>query len=100
MKRMVVCACFCLLQIGLFANEESCNGALWQFDVREGSATLRKCQVETVGVLRIPDTLGGNPVVEIASRAFLGTTNITTIIIPASVTNKIFDELNRSITTK
>lgn len=87
MKRMVVCACFCLLQIGLFANEESCNGALWQFDVREGSATLRKCQVETVGVLRIPDTLGGNPVVEIASRAFLGTTNITTIIIPASVTN-------------
>lgn len=82
-------ACAGLLSLGVWADSVTTNGVTWTFSVSNGRATLNRSCVSTSveGVLEIPDTLRGYPVTVIGEYAFSSRSQLTGIIIPASVTN-------------
>ena len=57
------------------------------YEVSNGEATITGCDRDISGKLEIPATLGGYPVTEIGSLAFNELTELTEIMISASVTN-------------
>ncbi len=68
---------------------ESVNGVTWTYSINESAdATIEFTTCKTKGNLTIPETLGGNPVRHIKNYAFFfACTNLTSVKIPASVTD-------------
>lgn len=89
MKKFLMTVCAGLFSLGLWAVSVTTNGVTWSFSVSNGRATLGSWCISTSvkGALEIPDMLGGYPVTDIGQRAFEGCSQLTEIIIPASVTN-------------
>ncbi len=71
------------------AEGEEGDESIFSYEVDEstGEVTLtRLLDSSTTGELRIPETLGGQPVTRIADWAFSNCSGLTTVVIPAGVT--------------
>lgn len=89
LKKSLMAFCALLLASGAWAESVTTNGVTWTFSVVNGQAVLKDKSIptSTSGVLEIPSTLGGYPVVGIKSGAFQNCSRLTEVIIPASVTD-------------
>ena len=63
------------------------GGGVWEYPAGDGPISLSMPLVEPSGEVEIPAEIDGRPVVEIGADAFAGNAAITSISIPASVTN-------------
>ena len=63
------------------------GGGVWEYPAGDGPISLGMPLVEPSGEVEIPAEIDGRPVVEIGADAFAGNAAITSISIPASVTN-------------
>lgn len=63
------------------------DGNAWVYAVSERKATLKSASVSVTGDVVLPESLGDYPLVDIASNAFVGCVGITSVTLPASVTN-------------
>ena len=70
----------------LFAHWIEKNEVVWGYRIEDGKAIVTNASPAR-GQLIFPSELGGCPVGGIGYRAFLGATNLTTVIIPDSVTS-------------
>ena len=89
-------ACLVAIRVDLsFAAAEKVDGITWSYIDFRGSVSIINSintsnpaiKADTAGIVRVPETLGGMPVVEISSYAFNGCKYVTKIIVPNSVTN-------------
>lgn len=76
----------CLFAFGAaWADTETVDGTVWSYS-RETSGAVIERQGGLQGVVVIPSSLGGRPVVRIADSAFYGNRQMTSVLIPESVT--------------
>ena len=66
---------------------EDVDGVTWYYSVLDKKATIVSGGGEYSGNLAIPSSLGGSPVVGVGDRAFYGSTGLSSVTIPNSVTN-------------
>jgi len=65
---------------------EAATEGYYTYTVSNGEATITKCDTSVSGDITIPSTLGGYPVVQIGDSAFSCLQQITSVVIPESVT--------------
>lgn len=80
---VLLCICIALLPMETQAATEG----YFTYTVSDGKATITDCDTSISGDLTIPSTLGGYPVTAIGGSAFFQCNDLTSITIPASVTN-------------
>ena len=99
MKQILTVA-FSLLASSLLASTETVNGITWEYRVVQGGAIVGynnndatsqtytpAVSVDTSGSIEIPQRLGRCPVVGIGRMAFYDCRNLTSVLIPNTVTN-------------
>ena len=75
----------CAPVIPLQANAET--SGYYTYTVSNGEVTITDCDMEILGDIVIPDTLGGYPVTSIGERAFCDCYSLESVTIPNSVTS-------------
>ena len=70
------------------ADKETVDGIEWTYTVKDGKARIEEgLSQSATGSITIPSMLGGCPVTSIGDSAFCGCSNLTSVTIPASLTN-------------
>lgn len=83
---MVICAAILIIGCLPLCSVSAETEGLFEYYITNDGACISKATSEIKGVLIIPDSLGGKPVVKILSDAFIGHRNLSSVIIPESVT--------------
>ena len=85
--RFILSAIFCLVfaAIPVRAASDTVAGVEWTYDIVGGTATVTEAN-SSDGELSIPAELGGCPVTRIGEYAFSWSTNLTSVVLPDSVT--------------
>lgn len=74
--------------LDLFGTEASAAYAdALEYEVKDGKATVTRCDLSVDGALVIPSELGGYPVTSIGDHAFRDCKNLSSVTIPDSVTS-------------
>ena len=76
-----------LFVLSLVAETEYVTGYTWTFSINGDMAEISAISPNPVGVVTIPSTLGGKPVMSIGGWAFNGCNGMTNVTIPEGVTS-------------
>lgn len=92
--RTLLCGLAIAFALPALAATETVNGISWTYTISNGKAELGSgasytpaIPASTRGTITIPSSLGGYPVTSIGPGAFYSCTNLTSVTIPAGVTN-------------
>lgn len=97
MKKSLFAICVFAASFCALSDTETVDGITWNFIIEDEGAVIEKfgeygwmepaIPTSTSGAITIPSALGGHPVMCIDNYAFAGCSNLTSVIIPDSVTN-------------
>lgn len=95
LAKLCACICFVLASSLAVADNEEVDGIRWEYTIDNGEATVGfrpgywGCAIpsSTSGEIKIPNSLGGCPVVGIGNGAFSLCENITSVSLPETVRN-------------